>query len=231
MLLVISAWILLLMRRDLLLTICVLGILHLLLREARIPGRNILFIWKVFLPIGILIPVLWALFYQHGIILFQLGPFQISLDGFILGTVLALRLVSLALVVFLWLVTTDPRKMTLGLVKLGVPYEWGLVITLALNYIPAFQRSFLTILEAQQARGLRLTGSLYRRTLQLMPAFVAMVISSLRLTDQLAKALESRAFGARGVKRTIYAELSFTSSDAIAGLLILFGLAAGFLFF
>ena len=84
------------------------------------------------------------------------------------------------------------------MVKLKMPYEWGLVLALALRYIPTFQGAYTLISEAQQARGLEISGSGFKRVKLMMPIFVAMIISSLRASDQLARALEARGLGAPG---------------------------------
>ncbi|NIV33172.1 MAG: energy-coupling factor transporter transmembrane protein EcfT, partial [Anaerolineae bacterium] len=71
------------------------------------------------------------------------------------GLMLALRIIAMALLIFAWLFTTDNNQIVLSLVRLRLPYQWGLVLALALRYIPTFQSMYTTISEAQQARGLR----------------------------------------------------------------------------
>ena len=128
----------------------------------------------------------------------------------------------MAFVVFAWLYTTDHPSLVRSLVKLKVPLEWGLILSLALRYIPTFQSMYSLISEAQQARGLNLSEEKgHRRVRAMMPIFVAMVISSLRASDQLAKALESRAFGASGVQRTNLYEIEFRRVDYVFTAIIL----------
>jgi energy-coupling factor transporter transmembrane protein EcfT len=55
----------------------------------------------------------------------------------------------------------------------------------------------------------------------MMPIFVAMIISSLKASDQLAKAMESRAFGIQGVQRTALHEIHFQRTDFVLTILIL----------
>jgi len=109
-----------------------------------------------------------------------------------------------------------------SLVKLGLPFEWGLVLALALRYIPTFQGTYTLIAQAQQARGLDISsGTGFKRVRAMMPIFVAMIISSLRASDQLAKALESRALGASGVRRTTLHDIHFRPVDyLLIGLLL-----------
>ena len=46
-----------------------------------------------------------------------------------------------------------------GLVRLGLPDAWGLVLALALRYPSTLQEVFFTVRDAQRARGLRLEGA------------------------------------------------------------------------
>lgn len=224
-----ALWTLLLTYNNLFFILGVLVLLHLLYHAAKIPAERIYAIWKAFLPIGIFIPLVWAFTYPAGSSFLGSGWIRFSPYGLILGAILALRLISMAFALFLWLYTTDPNSLVLGLVKLRMPYEWGLVFTLVLQLIPAFQHLYRSISEAQQARGLQIEGSGFRRVRLMMPVLVAMVISLLRLSDGLARALESRAFGARGIQRTYLRELQLQSFDylyAVAILIVTLGLIA-----
>jgi energy-coupling factor transport system permease protein len=178
------------------------------------PLEKIGFIWKTLLPVAILMTTLWVFFYPQGPSLVTLWFVEITALSIAQGLVLGLRILSMAFAVFIWLYTTDQPSLIHSLVKLKVPYEWGLVLALALRYIPTFQGTFLTISEAQQARGLDISQSKgFTRIRNMMPVFVAMVISSLRAGDQLAKALEARGFGAKGVSRTVLYDIRFSALD------------------
>ena len=48
-----------------------------------------------------------------------------------------------------------------------------------------------------------------------------LAISSLRASDQLAKALESRAFGTRGIRRTTLHDIEFRTLDYVLTVMIL----------
>jgi hypothetical protein len=54
-----------------------------------------------------------------------------------------------------------------------------------------------------------------------MPIFVALIVSSFRASEQLARALEARGFNAPGVRRTAWIELRFRAADGLwLGLLL-----------
>jgi len=142
------------------------------------------------------------------------------------GAVLALRLDAIALIVFSWIFTTDQTRIVRGFVRLGLPFEGGLVLALSLRYIPLFYSTFDSISSAQQARGLDLSkGNFIQRSRNYVPILVAMMISALRASERLARALESRALGAQGIRRTAYREIAFRAADYlyVAAMLVGFG--------
>ena len=188
-------------------------VLHLLHAWARIPAERVAFIWKTLLPIVVLICLIRVLFYPQGEPFFTFWIIKITPVALAQGLVLGARILSMALVVFVWLYTTDQPALIRGLVKLKLPYEWGLTLSLALRYIPTLQRTYTLISEAQQARGLDISGAGFRRVKLMMPVFVAMIISSLRASEQLARALEARALGAPGVRRTTWRDIHFRPAD------------------
>jgi energy-coupling factor transport system permease protein len=214
-LLFVAAWlILLLVFKNVFIMLGALVLLHLLHWSARMPGEKFLFIWKTLLPIGLVMTILWVIFYPTGDPIFQIWFIKVTPLAIAQGSVLGLRIMSMAFVVFAWLYSTDQTSLVRSLVKLKVPYEWGLVLALALRYIPTFQGMYGVISDAQQARGLDYSDTRgYARVQAMMPIFIAMIISSLRASDQLAKSLESRAFGARGIRRTYLHDIHYRATD------------------
>ena len=222
LLFVASSLLLLLLIKNVYIMVVALVLIHLLHWSAHIPRERFMFVWKTLLPVSLVMFSLWVIFYPTGEPIAELWIVQITTIGLAQGLVLGLRILTMAFVVFAWLYTTDHPSLVRSLVKLKIPLEWGLVLSLALRYIPTFQSMYALISEAQQARGLNLSEEKgHRRVRAMMPIFVAMVISSLRASDQLAKALESRAFGASGVQRTNLYEIEFRRLDYVFTAIIL----------
>lgn len=201
--------------------VCVLG-----LGWARIPTARVVGVLRVIAPLMVMVFGLTALFGAGtGPILIAAGPFIVTAAALARGALLALRLLALALIVFLWLFTTDQASIVRGFVALGVPYEWGLTLALALRYLPLFALLFEQVRDAQQARGLDLEQKSFRGRLQAyQPVLVAMIISALRHSEHLGWALEARAVGATGVRRSTFRPLRFRRADglALAGLSLVF---------
>ncbi len=195
---------------------------------ARVPLAKTLNTWLLMLPVTALVVVTWPLIYQEGSTTWvSWGALRLTPLAVAHGLALALRLNALAQMYFLLLFTTDQMALVRGLVALGVPFDWGLTLSIALRYIPAFLGTFQMIAEAQQARGLQINrGPWLQRLRTHLPMLVAMIITALRTMDNLSRALEARAFGATP-RRTMLKTITFTRRDAVillAGSLAALGL-------
>lgn len=222
LLFVASSLLLLLVFKNVFVLLTALILVHILHWSAHIPQHKLALVWKTLLPVSLLMFILWVILYPTGDPILQFWLIKLTTQSIAQGLVLGFRIMTMAFVVFAWLYTTDHRSLVRSLVKLKMPFEWGLVLALALRYIPTFQSMYILITEAQQTRGLNITRAKgFRRVRIMMPIFVAMVISSLRASDQLAKALESRAFGTRGIRRTTLHDIEFRTLDYVLTVMIL----------
>jgi len=186
------------------------------LLSAKVGMRNYLYIVKLMLPITVLIIVFWPIFYHEGgAVLFQLGPLRVSLPSLIRGVTLAVRLNCLAILAYIFLYTTTQRQMIKGSVKLGLPYKYGTMLSISVRYLPTFGGIISMIMEAQKARGLELErGSFFQRIKKYVTLMVPTIIAALKMSDNLAIAMESRAFGAP-MKKTYLVDLKVKRRDLI----------------
>lgn len=211
-----SGVVLLLLYRNLWLIVGFLALAHLVLLSARIPWSRLALIWRLLLPVSALIFALWPIFYPgEGPALLEVWLLRVTTLRLVEGLAVALRIDALAFFIFVLLLTTDQAVLVRGLVKLGMPYSWGLTLAIALRYVPTFFGTFGAISDAQQARGLILgRGDFVGRLRSYMPILVAMIINALRLIDNLAMALEARGFGAP-VRRTYLRDLRLRPPDRV----------------
>jgi energy-coupling factor transport system permease protein len=203
-----------------------LVVIHLLMASAGVSRDRFVWVWRAMGPINLLIPVLWTVFYPEGEALCRLWTVEITSLALARGMMVAARLDTVAFVCALWLSTTEQTAIVRSLVKLGMPFEWGLMLTIGLRYIPTFYATYTVIAEAQQARALDLTqGNLFHRLRAQVPILTAMVISALRTANQLAITLESRALGVPGATRTYRRDIRCTRRDYVltGALLLLLG--------
>jgi energy-coupling factor transport system permease protein len=197
------------------LILAVLALTHLLLLSAGIDRARLGWVWRMMAPTIVTITVLWIILYPgEGPTLLDWWFLRITPASLAQGLAIGLRLAALAFVLFVWLFTTDQATLVRSLVALGLPYQWGLVLAMALRYLPTMGSLFRMISDAQQARGLDLArGGPLRRARAYLPITVAMLIAALRTAESLSYTLESRALGARP-HRTFLRELTFGPWDA-----------------
>lgn len=172
---------------------------HLLLLTAGIPWERLGWLWKRMLPLTIMILILQPFFASPagGQLIWEWGPLRWTVEGVLVGVVFALRVNGMAFAAAGLLFSTEPTQLVRGLVKLGLPYEWGLTVSLAIRYLPTTYGLYQSIYEAQQARGWDPgRGSFLRRARNYLPMLVAVMIAALRMADNLGMALAARGFGA-----------------------------------
>jgi energy-coupling factor transport system permease protein len=205
-----------------------LVVCHVLLLLAGVPVSRLAWAWRLMLPITILIPVLWPIFSTAGSsVLLRLGPITVTTLDVWQGLAMAARVDAMAFAFFVWLFTTDQESMVAGLVGLGIPYEWGLVVAISLRYVPTLYESFQRVLDAQRARGLVIPRSNPAKAARAyLPALVATLIGALRTAEHLSWAMQARAFGATGRQRTIRRELRFRPADGVATAVVVLGFGA-----
>jgi energy-coupling factor transport system permease protein len=125
--------------------------------------------------------------------------FVISLLTFdlIIALTTSVRLVALVSTFFVFFQTTLPEDLGNGLVKMGVGYAFTFILTGAMQFVPVMARKIQDIVDAQRARGIPLGWDLAGG--RHIPALLTpLLIQSLKLSDELAEAMESRGFGCPG---------------------------------
>lgn len=216
--------VLLLIWANLPLFVAALLLIHMALWSAGVSRVQIAVVWRALAPFLILIALLYPIFNREGApVLVELGPLVITGRAVLGGIAAALRIAAVSFVFVLWLSTTDQRQLVRSFVRLGLPFSLGMALTIGLRFIPTFAGVFHTVSEAQQARGLVLTGRGFRRLRAMIPILIAALVTVLRMSEQLGWTLASRAFGAP-VRRTTLHDLAMRPLDWIVLLVVILGL-------
>lgn len=196
-------------------------------RSAGVPWQRLRFIFRALLPVTILMPLIWVIFYPSGEVIFSFGIIKIQGESLAQGLTVAFRIQAMTFAIFALLYTTDTDTLMQGLVRLKMPYSWGLMLSIALRFVPAFANSFVSIQQAQQARGLEYESTRgLKRVREMMPVLVPMLIGSFRSSEQLAIALEARGYGARDVQRTYLTPIHMRNADWLLAVVSLISTAA-----
>lgn len=158
---------------------------------------------------------------------FSWGIIRITDAGIRQALLMAVRILLLVSATSLLTFTTTPilltdalERLLSPLKKLGVPvYEFAMMMTIALRFIPTLIEEVDKIIKAQAARGADFdSGSLLQRAKSFVPVLVPLFISAFRRADDLATAMESRCYHG-GEGRTRLRELRYAKRDIFAFLL------------
>lgn len=135
--------------------------------------------------------------------------------------------------VFMFLVTTNPSEFAASLNKVGVSYNIGYALAIAIRYIPDVQGEFTKIKHAQEARGIEMSGkaSLVSRIKNTSAILFPLIFSSMDRIDVVSNAMELRGYGKhkkrtwymeRKLERNDYLTIAFTVAFTVAALAITF---------
>lgn len=116
--------------------------------------------------------------------------------------------------VFMFLVTTNPSEFAASMNKIGISYNVGYAISIALRYIPDVQGEFTKIKHAQEARGIEMSGkaSLFSRIKNTSSIIFPLIFSSMDRIDIVSNAMELWGYG-KHKKRTWYMEKKLRRND------------------
>ena len=131
----------------------------------------------------------------------------------------------------MFLVTTNPSEFAASMNRIGISYNVGYAISIALRYIPDIQGEFTKIKHAQEARGIEMSGkaSFVNRIKNTSSIIFPLVFSSMDRIDVVSNAMELRGYGkhkkrtwymAKKLKRNDYLVIAFTIIFAIVALVI-----------
>jgi len=157
------------------------------------------------LPIAISV-VLVSVFTRAGTtVLFQIGPFDATLEGVDFAAQTTVRLFAISLSIGLFVLTTEPRAFVLDLERRGVSPRFAFVAVATIEAVPGLVDRAAVISESQRARGLDTEGSMRARVRGILPLVGPVILSSLTDVEERSLALESRAFSRPGRRQLLWA--------------------------
>ncbi len=181
---------------------------------------------RLFASTALLLGILQILFVRTGVLLFELGPLAITVNGIVAGLYVAGRFLSVVLLSYLFVLTTEPNDLAFALMQAGVPYRYGFALVTALRLVPTFEQEGQIVYSAQLARGVRYDVRSPRRFLTLARQFfLPLLVSALGKVDSLAVSMEGRCFG-KYPRRTFLREVRISSKDWLAAALLVLVVAA-----
>jgi energy-coupling factor transport system permease protein len=180
---------------------------------------------------GALLFALQAVFNHSGlpVLDMSLGPIHVLVTdaGIAAGVYVGGRFLSLVLMSYLFVLTTDPSSLAYALMRIGLPYRYGFVLITALRLAPIFEVESNTVYQAQLTRGVKYDVRSPRKFVTLARQLILpLLVSALSKVDELAVSMEGRCFG-KYPTRTYRRTTRYTRRDILALVLLALGLIAG----
>src|SRR5208283_4122392 len=154
-------------------------------------------------------------------VVFRQWELPVTEQGVQAGLTLSLQLLQAIILSMVLTFTTTPRDLTRGsehlarpLKRLRVPVEEaGVILLLAMRFVPLLQQELRTTIEAQKSRGVDFgQNGVVLRSKNLVAVLVPALVGTLRRSDRLALAMTARGFRP-GKPRSEYKPLSFAALD------------------
>jgi len=177
--------------------------------------ENIRLILRIILVVAISGPILWNLFSSGPTKLFWIFTYE----SLLYSISRSMLMITMMIAGMVFISTTKTEEFILAMIKLGVPYRVAFAISTSVRLVPMILNSTYTVIQAQQSRGLNLSsGSIFERIKKYIPLFAPVFISTIRGTNELGMALESKGFG--GEKRNFFIRIKFQRNDYLSFVMI-----------
>jgi energy-coupling factor transport system permease protein len=175
---------------------------------------------RFLVTMGMLLFLLQMVFNHAGAPILKAGSGPVSLlvtdGGLAAGVYVGGRFLSLVLLSYLFVLTTDPSGLAYALMRVGLPYRYGFVLITALRMAPMFEIEGNTVYQAQLTRGVKYDARTPRRFVTLARQLILpLLVSALRKVDELAVSMEGRCFG-KYPTRTYRRTQGYTHWDILA---------------
>ncbi len=169
----------------------------------------------VMLPIAVWFLIIHGIVNPAGkTILFKIWFIPFRKEGLLFALNFGSKLVTIISYFYFFIITTYPGDIVGSFSKIGLPYKAGFLINSSLQMLPLMQRRAEKILEAQEARGLKVKGKLKDRFKAYTPLIIPLILGALMEAYERVLAIEIRGFSAK-VKKTHYREVNFEKKDLI----------------
>ena len=121
---------------------------------ARISPKKLKVLITAILGLVVLFTVAQGFFYFRGKTpLFYFFGYPFTLEGFVFGIAMSLKVVAIIICVPILTMTTPTSKLIVALSKLRVPYSLIFVLATAMRFTPLIMMTYNEIIEAQKIRG------------------------------------------------------------------------------
>ena len=161
------------------------------------------------------------------------GRYSVTTEQLFYEFNIMLKYFTVVPVVLMFMVPTNPSEFAASMNRLGISYNVGYAIAIALRYVPDVQSDFTKIKHAQEARGIEMSNkaSIFKRLKNMANIIFPLIFSSMDRIDVVSNAMELRGFGkkkkrtwymGKPLERNDYLTLAFVVCFVAAALVITF---------
>lgn len=170
-------------------------------------GVKLATLWRLILilmPALILITVIQGLWSPFGVTPVLVLPADwrfvggwtiFTVEGLLFGLVVCCRLLIPMFAFQLVFMTSEPRDIVLGLVRIGVPYRVAFLFSTTFRFVPLLLGELETMKEAQRLRGIDVDrASMFGKISLLARLLVPLILNCLTKAQHMEIALQAKAF-------------------------------------
>lgn len=182
----------------------------------RVPLRRVAILLRSLTILVVISLILWPLLYKQGPVVLTVLGLPITRGGLEYGAGMTFRILDMVIApIALFLTTTQP-DFVVALRRLGLPYKASFALATSFRFLPTVAGVGNSIVEAQRARGLDPSrGSPIRRMKSYSRILGPLMVTSIRIAQQLVFAVEAKAFSIDR-PRTYYRQLRLAKRDWVA---------------
>lgn len=208
---------------DTRLLIFMLGLSFVIFKISRVEFADIAFVLKLimlFLSINLVAIFIFSpeegveIYHNRTLLVHIIGNYNLTAEQLFYELNVALKYFTIIPIALLFIMTTNPSEFASALNKIGISYRLSYAVAITLRYIPDMQRDYITVSQAQQARGIDMSekAGLIKRMKNVAAVLIPLFFSSMDRIDTISNAMELRGFGKKNT-RTWYAAKKLKKQD------------------
>jgi len=219
--------------------VVVLASLFVLIKYCQLPWDKVKGFLKGIAPVAVLymlfnIVIPPVEFHETVVLFYFIVP--VSLESVVWAIGAVFRFLIILIVLRIMLMFTPIRDLVLALVKIGLPAEFGMALSTGFGYMPVLLDENRKIKEAQMSRAFEYE---YRNPIKRFKALFTQLLipsisNSMRRTQDIALAMESKGFSYNPRARTYMRDIKLQRNDyiflAFTLAILAFGILAGWVF-
>ena len=170
---------------------------------------------KLVLPLFIVLILIQGFFYPNNSTqIFSIGNYMFAWEGVVFGLLVTARIMLVLMASLLFLFSTSISTISRALFLSGLPSALSYLLISPIFLLPGFVDRIHNIRESQQSRGLEVEGNILVRIRAIFPLVAPLILGSIMETENMALALETRAFNTTA-KRTSLENIPDNRSDKL----------------